>query len=85
MMFSLTVAGYQIEDRFSIACILLDRGADPNAITMDERGPLLKPPLGEYINAVDDPHLDVILLLLRYGARVVLKVCRQTPFISSLR
>ena len=65
----------QIGNRFSITSLLLDRGADPNAITTDERGPLLKPPLGEFLNSVDDPEPEIIELLLRYGARVILKVC----------
>lgn len=57
-----------------IATLLLDRGANPNGITFDERGPLLKPPLGEYFNANDDPDPALVKLLLKYGARVVLKV-----------
>ena len=60
-----------------IAQLLLDRGADPNGITFDERGPLLKPPLGEYFNANDDPDPAIVRLLLKYGARVILKVIKN--------
>lgn len=41
----------KIENRYAIVHLLLDRGADPNGITFDDRGPLLKPPLGEYFNS----------------------------------
>lgn len=64
-----------------IARLLLDRGADPNGITFDERGPLLKPPLGEYFNANDDPDPALVRLLLKYGARIVLKVSHIYTFI----
>ena len=62
-----------------IAQLLLDRGADPNGITLDERGPLLKPPLGEYFNANDDPDPACVKLLLKYGARIILKPQSQDP------
>lgn len=52
----------------------MDADADPNAITVDDRGPLLKPPIGEYFNSADPPCCDVVRLLLRYGARIVIKV-----------
>ena len=54
--------------------LLLDRGANPNGITLDERGPLLKPPLGEYFNSCEKPDPELVLLLLKYGARILLKV-----------
>ena len=54
--------------------MLLERGADPNAITFDERGPLLKPPLGEYFNSSESPSGEVVRLLLQYGARIIIKV-----------
>jgi len=63
----------KVENRRDIVALLLDRGADPNGITFDERGPLLKPPLGEYFNANEEPDSDIIRLLLRYGARVIVK------------
>ncbi|RWS27636.1 Ankyrin repeat domain-containing protein 50-like protein [Leptotrombidium deliense] len=49
----------KVDNRKAIIKELLERGADPNAITLDARGPLLKPPLGEYFNATDniDPDL----------------------------
>ena len=57
-----------------IVQILLDADADPNAITTDERGPLLKPPLGEYFNSSEAPNCELIRLLLKYGARIIIKV-----------
>ncbi|KAH9402955.1 hypothetical protein TYRP_015719, partial [Tyrophagus putrescentiae] len=53
--------------------LLLDAGADPNAITTDNRGPLLKPPIGEYFNATEQPRADIVRKLLKYGAQIVIK------------
>jgi len=52
----------------------LDAGADPNAITTDARGPLLKPPIGEYFNATEQPQAHIVRKLLKYGAQVIIKV-----------
>ncbi|KAJ6215941.1 hypothetical protein RDWZM_010441 [Blomia tropicalis] len=53
--------------------LLLDAGADPNAITTDSRGPLLKPPIGEYFNATERPQASIVRKLLKYGAQIVVK------------
>lgn len=53
--------------------LLLEAGADPNAITTDARGPLLKPPIGEYFNATEQPEAAIIRKLLKYGAQIVVK------------
>ncbi|XP_075587382.1 uncharacterized protein LOC124500147 isoform X3 [Dermatophagoides farinae] len=53
--------------------LLLEAGADPNAITNDARGPLLKPPIGEYFNATERPQAFIVRKLLKYGAKIVIK------------
>ncbi|XP_075678600.1 uncharacterized protein LOC113798829 isoform X3 [Dermatophagoides pteronyssinus] len=53
--------------------LLLEAGADPNAITNDARGPLLKPPIGEYFNANEPPQAFIVRKLLKYGAKIVIK------------
>jgi len=67
----------KVENKEEIVKILLDADADPNAITVDERGPLLKPPLGEYFNSSEAPNCEIIRLLLKYGARIIIKVGLQ--------
>ena len=52
----------------------MEAGADPNAITNDARGPLLKPPIGEYFNATERPQAFIVRKLLKYGAKIVIKV-----------
>lgn len=69
----------KVENKKEITRLLLDSGADPNAITLSEQGPLLKPPMGEYFNSVDNPEVPLLRLLLRYGARVVVKPQLQHP------
>lgn len=69
----------KVENRMELVQILLEHGADPNVITMSDNGPLLKPPLGEYFNSVEIPDLEVVQLLLRYGAKVILKAQLQHP------
>lgn len=65
--------------------LLLERGADPNALTFSERGgPLLRPPLGEYLASSSDdaacpPSTSLVRLLLQFGARAVLKPQARHP------
>ena len=40
------VLSKKIKNRKEILVNLLENGADPNLITMDNRGPCLKPPIG---------------------------------------
>lgn len=54
--------------------LLLELGADPNAITRDDHGPLLKPPIGEYLRAARQPDAFIVSKLLKYGAKIVLTV-----------
>lgn len=62
--------------------LLLERGANPNALTFTERGgPMLRPPLGEYLASSDSGSCctSLIRLLLRFGARAVLKPQARHP------
>ncbi|KFM66051.1 putative ankyrin repeat protein, partial [Stegodyphus mimosarum] len=67
------------ENKVSIVKFLLENGANPNAILMTSRGPILKPPLGEYFAAISHPNINIVRMLLKYGARVVLLGQRQHP------
>lgn len=58
---------------------LLKKGANPNVIVESSTRPILKPPLGEYLIAVSHPDIEVVRLLLKYGARVILLGQRQHP------
>ncbi|XP_074594547.1 uncharacterized protein LOC141849929 [Brevipalpus obovatus] len=69
----------KMENRKEVLTYLLEAGADPNAITLDERGPLLKPPLGEYFNSVEDMDPDLVRLMLKYGARIIMKAQMHHP------
>lgn len=57
---------------------LLENGADPNLITMDTRGPCLKPPLGEYFNC-EEADMEIVRLLLKYNSRVIITAQVQHP------
>ncbi|XP_054163156.1 ankyrin-1-like [Oppia nitens] len=69
----------KVENKEEIVKILLEADADPNAITVDERGPLLKPPMGEYFNSSETPNCEIIRLLLKYGARIIIKAQIANP------
>uniref|UniRef100_T1IPD0 SOCS box domain-containing protein n=1 Tax=Strigamia maritima TaxID=126957 RepID=T1IPD0_STRMM len=62
-----------IPNRMEILSILLDFGADPNLYTLSDSCPELKPPLGEYIASNTNPDPEVVSLLLKYGASIVVK------------
>lgn len=68
------ITNTQTPNKAELVDLLLSAGADPNAITMDSRGPLLKPPIGEYFNATERPQVEIIRKLLKYGARIIVKV-----------
>lgn len=70
----LNLAFAQTPNKSELIDLLLEAGADPNAITTDSRGPLLKPPIGEYFNASHRPQIAIVRKLLKYGARVIIKV-----------
>ncbi|GFS74384.1 ankyrin repeat protein, partial [Nephila pilipes] len=55
----------KISNQLEIVHTLLRRGANPNAITLDDGRPVLKPPIGEYLQNCEHPRLDIVKLLLR--------------------
>ena len=60
-----------IPNRLEVLQLLLEKGADPNIVVRSESGRPLRPPLGEYlVNAVDHD-VEVIKLLLKFGAQVL--------------
>ncbi|KAG8183957.1 hypothetical protein JTE90_005188 [Oedothorax gibbosus] len=63
----------KVDNKVEIIQMLLDCGADPNTVSVCDDGPLIKPPIGEYFNSCDHPTVDVVRLLLCYGARIVIK------------
>ncbi|GBM64501.1 Putative ankyrin repeat protein L88 [Araneus ventricosus] len=63
-----------ISNQLEIVYTLLLRGANPNAITVEEGRTVLQPPIGEYLQNSEHPRLDIIKLLLRYGARIILEI-----------
>ncbi|XP_049883859.1 ankyrin repeat domain-containing protein 50-like [Pectinophora gossypiella] len=69
-----------ISNRKEIITILLERGADPNLkVYNDEDGTQLRPALAEYLASNPDPSSEIITMLLRYGARVIMKTQFRDP------
>ncbi|CAG9831042.1 unnamed protein product [Diabrotica balteata] len=71
-----------IPNRFEILTMLLEAGADPNLkVYSDEfdRNSQLRPVLVEYLASNERPSVEVVHLLLRYGARVVMKTQFRDP------
>ncbi|XP_028135453.1 serine/threonine-protein phosphatase 6 regulatory ankyrin repeat subunit C-like isoform X1 [Diabrotica virgifera virgifera] len=71
-----------IPNRFEIMTMLLEAGADPNLkVYSDEfdRNSQLRPVLVEYLASNERPSVEVVHLLLRYGARVVMKTQFRDP------
>ena len=62
-----------IPHRLEILWQLLEKGADPNAITPSEDGSPLRPPLAEYLASNEKPSRTVIQVLLKFGARVCIQ------------
>lgn len=75
----------KVDNQLEIVSTLLRRGANPNAITVMDDRPVLKPPIGEYLQSCEHPRLDVIRLMLRYFRKILIlflniELRRQTPF-----
>lgn len=71
-----------IPNRYEILQMLLEKGADPNLkVYNDEndRTSQLRPVLVEYIASNENPSLAVVNLLIKYGARVVMKTQFRDP------
>lgn len=67
-----------VANRKEIITLLLENGADPNIEAKSESGLLLKSILAEYITSNGNKEgqeldVDIIELLLRYGAQVIEK------------
>ncbi|CAB3233513.1 unnamed protein product [Arctia plantaginis] len=63
-----------------IVKILLESGADPNLkVYNDEDATQLRPALAEYLASNVAPSAEIITLLLRYGARVIMKTQFRDP------
>ncbi|XP_035228678.1 putative ankyrin repeat protein RF_0381 isoform X2 [Stegodyphus dumicola] len=69
------ITGNQLE----LVKTLLQRGANPNAITVSDNTRVFKPPIEEYLKCCEHLQPEIIQLLLRYGARIVLKEKRDHP------
>ncbi|KAL0809416.1 hypothetical protein ABMA28_011600 [Loxostege sticticalis] len=69
-----------ITNRTEIVKILLESGADPNLkVFNDEDGTQLRPALAEYLASNGEPSAEIVHLLLRYGARVIMKTQFRDP------
>ncbi|XP_076278205.1 ankyrin repeat and SOCS box protein 16 isoform X3 [Lasioglossum baleicum] len=68
-----------IPNRLEILSMLLERGADPNLVIRSDEGPALRPVLAEYVASNENASVEVVALLLKYGARVVIKTQFRDP------
>ena len=68
-----------ILNRLVIMKILLENGADPNQLIMSDDGTALKPALGEYLSSNHTVDKDIVNLLMRHGAKVILKSQFRDP------
>ncbi|XP_026754222.1 ankyrin-3-like isoform X2 [Galleria mellonella] len=69
-----------ISCRKEIVQILLESGADPNLkVYNDEDATQLRPALAEYLASNPEPSAEIVTLLLRYGARVIMKTQFRDP------
>ena len=68
-----------ITNRLAIMELLLERGADPNKMIISDDGTALKPALGEYLTSNQVIDKNVVNLLMRHGAKVILKSQLRDP------
>ncbi|XP_055951736.1 ankyrin-3-like isoform X2 [Argiope bruennichi] len=55
-----------ISNQLEIVHTLLRRGANPNAITVEDGKTVLQPPIGEYLQNSEHPRIEIIKLLLKF-------------------
>ncbi|EEB10237.1 conserved hypothetical protein [Pediculus humanus corporis] len=67
-----------IPNRMDILSILLSRGADPNKV-IESDGITLRPVLAEYIASNAELSSQVVHMLLKFGAKVVMKTQYRDP------
>lgn len=71
-----------ITNRYEIIQMLLKAGADPNLKVyndVENRNSQLRSVLAEYLASNESPNLSIVGLLLRYGARVIMKTQFRDP------
>ncbi|KAG6454649.1 hypothetical protein O3G_MSEX008817 [Manduca sexta] len=69
-----------IINRKEIVKILLESGADPNMkVYSSEDATQLRPALAEYLASNVEPNGEIVAMLLRYGARVIMKTQFRDP------
>ncbi|XP_075219041.1 ankyrin repeat and SOCS box protein 16-like [Lycorma delicatula] len=66
-------------NRIELLRMLLTAGADPNLVIDSDEGPPLRPVLAEYIASSENPCPAIVHLLLRFGARVIMKTQFRDP------
>lgn len=60
-----------ITNRLELMSMLLSAGADPNMIVDSDDGPPLRPVLPEYVAGNEEPCIQVVKLLMQFGAKVI--------------
>lgn len=74
------VCADNIPNRLELLQQVLQAGADPNVLVESDEGPPLRPVLAEYLASNEaQPCAVVVGLLLRYGAKVVMKTQFRDP------
>jgi ankyrin repeat protein len=73
------VCADNIPNRLELLHLLLCAGADPNMVIESDEGPPLRPVLAEYIASNEEPCPAIVHLLLRFGAKVVMKTQFRDP------
>uniref|UniRef100_A0A1Y1LH82 Uncharacterized protein n=1 Tax=Photinus pyralis TaxID=7054 RepID=A0A1Y1LH82_PHOPY len=71
-----------ISNRYEIIQMLLKAGADPNVKVFNDsenRNSQLRSVLAEYLASNEDPNVTIVNMLLRYGARVIMKTQFRDP------
>ncbi|XP_076065022.1 uncharacterized protein LOC143039048 isoform X2 [Oratosquilla oratoria] len=68
-----------IPNRLDVIKLLLEKGANPNHVVTGEDGSPLRPALGEYLTSNDSPDVQVVNILLKYGAKVVMQSQNRDP------
>ncbi|XP_049793661.1 ankyrin repeat and SOCS box protein 14-like [Schistocerca nitens] len=68
-----------IPHREELLRLLLKAGADPNLLVESDGGSSLRPVLSEYVASSEHVSPEIVALLLRYGAKVVMKTQFRDP------
>ncbi|XP_073989183.1 ankyrin repeat and SOCS box protein 16-like [Rhodnius prolixus] len=68
-----------ITNRLELMSMLLSAGADPNMIVDSDDGPPLRPVLPEYVAGNEEPCIQVVKLLMQFGAKIIMKTQYRHP------